>query len=94
MVVIAVTLALLVVGIVLVVDVFLVLGVVQVLRGCAGCGCFAGCLSTTIGAGWWEIINSTNLVYQLPYGFRYIYIILILSLKPPNHDHYQIKQDL
>lgn len=51
MVVMAKTLALLVLGIVLVVDVFLVLGVVQVLRGCAGCGCFAGCLSTTIGAG-------------------------------------------
>ena len=75
MVVMALTLALLVGGIVLVVDVFLVLGVVQVLRGCAGCagcGCFAGCLSTTIGAGWWKIINSTNPVCQLPYGFRYI----------------------
>lgn len=92
MVVMAKTLALLVLGIVLVVDVFLVLGVVQVLRGCAGCGCFAGCLSTTIGAGWWEIINYKS---GLPASLRFsLYIILILSLKPPNHDHYQIKQDL
>ena len=50
----------------LVVDVVLVVGL------CAGCGCYAGCLSTTIGAGWWKIIRNTNPVCQLPYCFRYI----------------------